>query len=403
MFVRGTLASTLTVATCTLALTACSALGAVARNDTSQPDSMPSVAGPEVVSATTNVDGTNRVDAGKSIQITSNNPWVVEKVSTAGSSGATNEEALSLAVWKSAPVLPGQVTTVIATMRNLQTGQTQTVQRSVLGGPALHTYSATISPEKGKYGVGVVPIVEFSRPVPEANRADVTAHLSVTSTPTPVPGGWRWISDTQAAFRPANGFWLANQSVTVKADIKTARITGTKSEGGDTWGLRNEAVTFAIPRAMVLTLDGKTDRGVATVDGKVIRKFVTSLGKPGYETRNGVKTIMERYEITRMTNVGVTTNEVYDLQVPYAMRLTNSGEFLHGAPWNGQIGYANTSHGCSHLTMTDAAYFFKKTITYDPVITKNAGPKDDYYNGPGSLWNIPAAKWARMKVKGFSS
>lgn len=142
---------------------------------------------------------------------------------------------------------------------------------------------------------------------------------------------------------------------------------------------------------------------MATVDGKVIRKFVTSLGKPGYATRSGVKTIMERYAVTRMTNVGVTTSEIYDLQVPYAMRLTNSGEFLHAAPWNGQIGYANTSHGCSHLTMTDGAYFFTITIRYDPVITKNAGPVDDYYNGPGSLWNIPAAKWARMKVKGFSS
>lgn len=98
MDVRGTLALTLVLATCAVGLTSCSALGTIARNGPGQPDPLPSVVGPEVVTATTNVDGTNKVDAGKSIQITSTAPWVVEDVSTTGSSGATNEEALQLTV-----------------------------------------------------------------------------------------------------------------------------------------------------------------------------------------------------------------------------------------------------------------------------------------------------------------
>jgi lipoprotein-anchoring transpeptidase ErfK/SrfK len=285
------------------------------------------------------------------------------------------------------------MTTVRVTMLNAQTGDTQVIQRNVIGGPAQHTYTATVTPPKGTYGVGVIPEVEFSKSVPVSSRAELASHLSVTSTPTAVAGGWRWISDTTVAWRPTSGFWPARQTVTVKADIANVRINGTKSDSGYSWGSGNSSSTFKVGRAMIINLNGKTDQGYATVDGKTVRKFGTSLGKPGYETRSGIKTILERYEVTRMTNVGVTNDSVYDLQVPYAMRMTTSGEFLHAAPWDGEIGYANTSHGCSHLTMSDAYYFYQKALEYDPVITKGTGRQMETDNGRGALWNVPAAKW----------
>ena len=85
-------------------------------------------------------------------------------------------------------------------------------------------------------------------------------------------------------------------------------------------------------------------------DGVTLRKVPVSLGKPTWETASGVKTILERYEMKRMVNPG--PREPYDVDVPYALRLTPSGEYLHAAPWNlYNLGVASTSHGCTNMSM----------------------------------------------------
>ncbi|MCY7289019.1 MAG: L,D-transpeptidase, partial [Cryobacterium sp.] len=83
----------------------------------------------------------------------------------------------------------------------------------------------------------------------------------------------------------------------------------------------------------------------------------------------------------------------YDLDVPYAMRITSSGEFLHGAPWNYYIGISNRSHGCTTLTLSNARWVFDRVREGDPIVTKGTGRSTESWNGLGGVWNTPWATW----------
>jgi len=373
-----------------VALTGCSQFSAQTGDDTKAVN----VSSQEAITATTNVDTKKILPAGARIKIDAQEPWTVERVTTNGPSGYTQDAGLNAPVWKSQPLTPGQMTTVTAYMRNPNNGQTQTVARSVLAGPATDTFTAELSPSGGTYGVGIIPTVTFSKDIPEASRADLTKRLKVSTRPKTVVGSWRWITPSSVAFRPAS-FWPGKTKVIVSADIKNVQIgKGQKAA----WGEKNEDVKFKTGKNMIVHINGAAVNGYVSINGKDVHDFPVSLGKSGYTTRSGIKTLTEKYRVKRMTNNGVTTEEVYDLQVPYAMRMTDSGEFLHAAPWNGNIGYANTSHGCSNLTMSDAIWIYDRMIPGIPVITKGTGRQMESWNGPGGLWNIKAKKWARTVI-----
>jgi len=373
-----------------LALTACSGLTASTSNDLVSDDAS-TVS--DVVVLTSNVDDSQELKAGQSVKFTAQEPWIIESVTVNGPSGTETfgVEAPS-EKWKSEPLAPAQMSTFTATMRNPTTGDTMTVKRQVIAGPATNTFDATVTPDKGTYGVGIIPKVEFDKDVPNKDRAAMIERLSVTSAPTQVAGSWRWMDANTVAFRPDTQYWPANLKVTVTADMEGARISDSKNSTA--FGEGTVKKSFKVDRSMILKLNSATKSGVAIVDGKKVKSFPISLGKPGYTTRSGIKTITDIIRVQRMTNVGVTNDSVYDLQVPFAMRITDTGEFLHGAPWNGNIGYAHTSHGCSNLTYSDAAWLFSRVKYGDPVVTTNTGRPMEDWNGPGAAWNIKYAKWA---------
>jgi lipoprotein-anchoring transpeptidase ErfK/SrfK len=130
-------------------------------------------------------------------------------------------------------------------------------------------------------------------------------------------------------------------------------------------------------------------------NGKRIRTFGVSMGKSGFTTRSGTKVIMDKHVSYRMrsTTVGITGSEAYDLDVPYAMRITSSGEFLHGAPWNPYVGVANRSHGCTNLTLSAARWVFNRVREGDPVVTRGTGREMESYNGLGGVWNVRWKAW----------
>ena len=70
------------------------------------------------------------------------------------------------------------------------------------------------------------------------------------------------------------------------------------------------------------------------------------------------------------STIGISQSdpEYYRLEVPYAMRVTWSGEFVHAAPWStGDQGRANVSHGCVGMSMSNAIWLFNQSTVGDVV------------------------------------
>ncbi len=68
-----------------------------------------------------------------------------------------------------------------------------------------------------------------------------------------------------------------------------------------------------------------------------------------------------------------TSAQGYKLTVQNAVRIDNSGNFVHSAPWSvGDQGKRNVSHGCINLAPANAQWFYDNFGSGDPVVVKNS-------------------------------
>jgi lipoprotein-anchoring transpeptidase ErfK/SrfK len=204
-------------------------------------------------------------------------------------------------------------------------------------------------------GVGKPIIINFQRPI--ANRPMAEQAIHISSTP-PVPGKFYWMSDTQVRWRPLS-LWPANTTVNIDA-------SGAKS-------------SFRTGESLVATIDDKTHQMTVTRNGKVEKTFPVSMGKPDgkHETKNGTYYVLEKFPSIIMDSAtyGVpnTSPEGYKLTVQNAVRIDNSGAFVHSAPWSvGDQGKRNVSHGCINLSPANAQWFYDNFGSGDPVVITNS-------------------------------
>lgn len=231
---------------------------------------------------------------------------------------------------------------------------------------------ASISPLKGStVGVGMPIIVRFDIAV--TNKKAVERRLVVKSTPA-VQGTWSWISDNEVHYRPMN-YWPAGTKVSVDANIN-----GVRTAKG-IYGQKDNSSRFTIGKQAISTVDVAKHTLTVRINGKVVRTLPATTGKAGFATRDGVKLIMEKYLTKRMNAATVGIGEgdpnYYDIpDVRYAMRVTNSGEFVHAAPWSvGSQGAANVSHGCTGLSTANAAWYYSISHVGDVVKFVNSTRK----------------------------
>ncbi|MHA0284982.1 L,D-transpeptidase [Mycobacterium sp. C3-094] len=214
----------------------------------------------------------------------------------------------------------------------------------------------SFNPTNGSIVGAAKPIyINFQRPIANRQMAQDAVHIS--SVP-PVPGRFYWTSDTQLRWRPQD-FWPAGTVVNIDA-------AGTKS-------------SFTVPEQLVATVDDSTHTMTIVRNGEVEKTFPVSMGKSDgkHETKNGTYYVLEKFADIIMDSstygVPVDSAEGYKLKVQDAVRIDNSGIFVHSAPWSvGDQGKRNVSHGCINLSPANAQWFYDNFGSGDPVVVKNS-------------------------------
>jgi lipoprotein-anchoring transpeptidase ErfK/SrfK len=244
----------------------------------------------------------------------------------------------------------------------------------------------TIYPLKGsRVGIGMPVVLTFD--VPVKNKREFEKNLHIKSSPAQA-GTWHWYSSTQVRYRPKK-FWKPGTKVSVTADINGLYA------GNGVYGQNSAKTHFTVGRSQITKINLSSDVARVYRNGKLARTIYVSGGKPGWQTRSGTKLIMDKLYVTKMTNTMIGAREHYSLRVKYAMRITNSGEFLHAAPWNAAyFGRRNASHGCVGMSTANAAWLFNRTLIGDPVITTGSSRGVEYGNGY-SDWNVSYAKYKK--------
>jgi len=237
------------------------------------------------------------------------------------------------------------------------------------------------------YGVGMPIIAWFNRALTDAAAFDKA--VAVTVNGRPADGAWVWEKSghegatVEAHYRPEH-YWPAHAKIRMNAPLKGVSAgTGLAYDDSLTLAMSTGAANIA-------TVDGRTERMTVTSDGKKV--FPVSLGAADHPTYGGTKIVMEK---NRVEEIKSSPGEpFYDLDVPWSVRLTNSGEFVPSASWNGgNIGVRSTSHGCTNLNVAAAKQYFQFAQLGDVfTYTNTGGPTRPSCDGYGD-WNVPWSAW----------
>jgi lipoprotein-anchoring transpeptidase ErfK/SrfK len=275
---------------------------------------------------------------------------------------------------------------------NLQIDTPRGVKNKVMSFTTLTptaTVSAQVSPgDDETVGVGQPIIVRFSDPV--ADKASVERRLVVTPS-TPVVGSWHWFGDSEVHYRPQQ-FWPGNITVDVAANLAGVDF------GDGVWGDQNITTHFNIGDANVSTVDLQSHRMIVTKNGAQIADIPISGGKDGFPTMTGTLLVLNKASHVVMdssTNgIPLDSADGYRTEVDWATRLTNSGIYVHAAPWSvGSQGSANVSHGCVNVSDEWGKWFYDLAQPGDPV-TISGGPRPPSSSDAGSRdWNMSWDEW----------
>lgn len=226
-------------------------------------------------------------------------------------------------------------------------------------------------------------IVRFSRSPTSRTTFEQAAKVSVNGHDA--AGAWFWEKvyagqPVEAHYRPQL-FWPAHSHVQVNLPVKGLSAGPGLSYADDL------TLDYRIGASHRSIIDAHNLRMRVYSDGKLVRRFPVSLGAARTPTFQGIKIVMEKRNPQRMIGPG------YNELVPFSVRVTLSGEFIHDAYWNTNIGRLSTSNGCTNLSKSDSQWFYKFAQIGDVAEYPNASAKTmPVWDGYGD-WNLDWSTW----------
>ncbi|GAB3003663.1 L,D-transpeptidase [Mycobacterium bourgelatii] len=235
---------------------------------------------------------------------------------------------------------------------------------------------AAIAPARGSVvGVAHPVIVTFAGSV--ANRQAAERSLAIHSVPA-MTGSYEWLDNNVVQWVP-NRYWPAHRAVALSVGgMRTDFKTGPKVVG----------VADISNHTFTVTIDGDDSQPPPPLPAPHHRPHFgesgvmpASMGRPEFPTPVGTYRVLakDRSVVMDSSTVGIPVNDPdgYRITVDYAVRFSNSGLYVHSAPWAvPSLGLENVSHGCISLGIADAEWYFDTANIGDPIIVKEGVPID---------------------------
>ncbi len=239
------------------------------------------------------------------------------------------------------------------------------------------------------YGVGMPIILYFNQQI--TNKAAVERALQIT-TSKPVVGSWYWDDPCNMAvvcayFRPRD-YWPADTTVSF-----TGHLNGVEAAPG-VYGDHTLTQTFNIGSSLIVVASTVTHYMKLYQNGTLIDTWPISTGRPGDDTPNGTYLTIDKANPVDMIGPG------YNIEVPWSVRFTWSGDYLHDAYWSvGEQGFTNVSHGCVNMPPADAETYYNMEVPGDPV-TVTGSPKAGTWDNGWTMWFLPWSKYLQGSALG---
>jgi lipoprotein-anchoring transpeptidase ErfK/SrfK len=220
--------------------------------------------------------------------------------------------------------------------------------------------------ENDTYGVGMPIILTFSQPI--VDKAAVERALEI-QTSKPVVGSWYWDGNQTVDFRPRD-YWPANTEISF-----TGHLNGVEAAPG-VYGDHTLTQSFKIGYSLIVVASTSTHYMRLYKNGRLFARWPISTGRPTLPTPNGTYLTIDKANPVLMVGPG------YSEEVPWSVRFTWTGDYLHDAYWSvSEQGYTNVSHGCVNMPPAAAEEYYKMEFPGDPVTITGSPAAGTWDNG----------------------
>ncbi len=315
--------------------------------------------------------GARRVAPGRPITVRVRHGHIVRVVATTGGAPVSGTLNAAGTLWRSSTPLHIDARYAVWARAVDAAGRTVTQRTWFRTLVPSQTASAEIfEAAGGTYGVGMPIMLTFDRPITDRQAVERSLELRTSRR---VVGAWYWDGDATLYFRPRD-YWPAGTAVRL-----TARLNGVEVSPG-VYGAHDLTQSFRVGEALIVVANTQTHRCRVYRGHRLFADWAMSSGRPGDDTPNGTYLTIDKGNPVEMKGPG------YDMLVPWSVRFTWSGDYLHDAYWSvGEQGFTNVSHGCVNLSPQAAQTYYELEVPGDPV-TVQGSPRGGVWDNGWTVW-----------------